>query len=229
MERIIIFSPHPDDETLGCGGTIAKNVKEGNRVFVVFMTDGRYALTEAGIMSYPDPLEMHEIRRLEAFKALGKLGVHTENMFFLDIEDKTLKRHKKEACDIVRKILKDINPSQIYFPQEMEYHVDHVVTNRIVKEAAKSLGCIMERYRYAIAWKHPFNLLMYTFGERAFYHFMSKVLNSQLICIDISNYISLKLDAIKEYKVTLLPLKLNKPFRLSHLSRFTEDKEKFFV
>jgi len=229
MKRIIVFSPHPDDETLSCGGTIAKNVKEGNQVFVVFMTDGRYALTEAGIMSYPDPLEMREIRRVEAFKALRKLGMRTENILFLDIEDKALKRHKKEAHDIVRKMLKDINPNQIYFPQEMEYHVDHVATNRIVKEAAKNLGLIPERYRYAIAWKYPFNLLMYTLGERAFYRFMSKILNSRLICIDISNYLPLKLDAIKEYKTTLLPFKLNKPFRFSHLSRFTENKEKFFA
>jgi LmbE family N-acetylglucosaminyl deacetylase len=229
MKSIIVFSPHPDDETLGCGGIIAKNVKEGNRVFIVFMTDGRYALTEAGIMSYLDPLEMREIRRAEAFKALRKLGIRAQDIFFLDIEDKALKNHKKEACDITRKILKDINPSQVYLPQEMEYHVDHVATNRIVKEVAKNSGIIAEKYRYAIAWKHPFNLMMYMLGDRAFYGFMSKILNSRLIYIDISNYLPLKLSAIEEYKVTLMPLKLNKPFRFSHLSRFTERKEKFFA
>ena len=54
--NVIIFSPHPDDETLGCGGTIAKKVKEGYQVKIVFMTDGRNAFSKIlKINSCPSP------------------------------------------------------------------------------------------------------------------------------------------------------------------------------
>jgi LmbE family N-acetylglucosaminyl deacetylase len=40
-KSILVFAPHPDDETLGCGGTIANRVREGHEVEIFFMTDGR--------------------------------------------------------------------------------------------------------------------------------------------------------------------------------------------
>jgi len=178
MKKIIVFSPHPDDETLGCGGVIAKNVKEGNRVFVVIITDGRYALTEARIMSFIGPLEMREIRRAEANKALEKLGLQTKDLVFLDFKDRDLKNHKKEVYDAVKKILRDTNPNEIYYPQEMEYHVDHQVANKIIKAVVKNSKLNVKKYRYAIAWKYPFNLMLHTMGERSFYGFMAKLLNS---------------------------------------------------
>jgi len=39
-ERILILAPHPDDETLGCGGTIQKALLQGKTVKVVFLTSG---------------------------------------------------------------------------------------------------------------------------------------------------------------------------------------------
>ena len=38
MKRILVIAPHPDDETLGCGGTILKNIKNGNQVHWLNMT-----------------------------------------------------------------------------------------------------------------------------------------------------------------------------------------------
>ena len=40
MKKILIIAPHPDDEILGCGGTIIKNVAEGNEVYVCIVTKG---------------------------------------------------------------------------------------------------------------------------------------------------------------------------------------------
>jgi hypothetical protein len=111
----------------------------------------------------------------------------------------------------------------------MEYHVDHQVANEIIKAVVKNSKLNVKKYRYAIAWKYPFNLMLHTMGERSFYGLMAKLLNSKLVCLNISDFISLKLSAIEEYKVTLMSLKLNKPFRFSNFSRFTKSVEKFFV
>ena len=40
MKNVMIISVHPDDETLGCGGTILKHISNGDNVSVVFVTDG---------------------------------------------------------------------------------------------------------------------------------------------------------------------------------------------
>jgi len=70
-KKIVVFAPHPDDETLGCGGTIAKRVREGYDILIIFMTCGRNALSELfGISSNPSPLELKEIRKEEAKRAI---------------------------------------------------------------------------------------------------------------------------------------------------------------
>ena len=72
----IVFSPHPDDETLGCGGTIAMKIKKGYNVSIVFMTDGRNALLEKfDIRSNPSPQKLKGIRKEEAKQATKILGV----------------------------------------------------------------------------------------------------------------------------------------------------------
>lgn len=49
MKRLLVFAPHPDDEILGCGGTIIKNIQQGNEVYVCVVTRGiRLILTLNG-------------------------------------------------------------------------------------------------------------------------------------------------------------------------------------
>ena len=40
MNRILVISPHPDDESIGCGGTLRKHITEGDSVWVIFLTSG---------------------------------------------------------------------------------------------------------------------------------------------------------------------------------------------
>jgi len=69
--RIIIFAPHPDDETLAWGGTIALNTRLGNEVHIVFMTDGRYSHKHTlGIDTYPTPDDVKRIRWKESWSGL---------------------------------------------------------------------------------------------------------------------------------------------------------------
>ena len=40
MKKIFVVAAHPDDEVLGCGGTLLKHINEGDKVYVLFVSDG---------------------------------------------------------------------------------------------------------------------------------------------------------------------------------------------
>ncbi|MCL0097771.1 PIG-L family deacetylase [Dehalococcoidia bacterium] len=134
MKRILtVFSPHPDDETLACGGTLAKKIMEKHAVYVIFMTDGRNShKTVFNIQENPTPEEVKVIRKNEAKEVAKILGVKLENLFFLDFEDGTLKDNIRKANAIVKKHLIKLNPTEIFIPNEYDMHKDHSLTNTIV-------------------------------------------------------------------------------------------------
>ena len=70
-KKVLVFAPHPDDETIGCGGSLALHIKAGDPVKVVFLTNGAKGDSSGEIAkeSYV------ELRKDEANKACAFLGV----------------------------------------------------------------------------------------------------------------------------------------------------------
>jgi len=218
-----VFAPHPDDETFGCGGTIAKKIKEGCEVIVVVMTNGRNALSKLfGIKSNPTPSELKEIRRKELEKAAKILGIKQENLLFLDFDDGALEKNELKAREKIIEILKENYPAEIYYPYEKDRHPDHQVTNRLVRSSIKSLDINVAGYRYSIYPK--------------FWHLdpiMDNILNffkHNMICVDISEFLPLKKAAIKEFKsqISLITSRQKKPI-IDKIERFLKNKETFYI
>ena len=95
-ERILILAPHPDDETLGCGGTIQKALLQGKTVKVVFLTSGDsfgndYEMTHTSKDS-PKGVTLGYLRQKEALEATAILGLAKENIIFLGYPDRGLER-----------------------------------------------------------------------------------------------------------------------------------------
>jgi len=230
-KRAVVFAPHPDDETLGCGGTIARRLSEGYDISVVFLTDGRHSLTEYGITSRPTPSEMSRIRIEDAIRALRILGLREKDLVSLDFEDKTLRKQERLVQERVVEILRDISPAEVFFPQENEYNVDHRITNMIVRKAIEALDLHPVEYQYIIAWSFPFYLLLHMMSESMFDQFTSRFPKRSLIRVDISKFLPLKEMAIREYKsqTTLLSRGQKRPaLKRSFLKRFLKTEEKFF-
>jgi LmbE family N-acetylglucosaminyl deacetylase len=128
----VIFAPHPDDETLGCGGTIIKKKQIGAEVKIIFMTDGSRSHKE--LM----PREvLKSIRASEALRAGHILGVSAQDMTFLEYGDGNLKQHQETAARDVIKLLHHYQPQQIFVPYHREWLRDHPETNQIVQSALK--------------------------------------------------------------------------------------------
>jgi LmbE family N-acetylglucosaminyl deacetylase len=91
--HLMVFAPHPDDETLGAGGLIERVLKAGGKVRVVFMTDGEgYSggVKKIDHISNPtakDYLEYGVLRRKEALKATATLGMPGRDVLFLGFPD----------------------------------------------------------------------------------------------------------------------------------------------
>jgi LmbE family N-acetylglucosaminyl deacetylase len=146
----IVFSPHPDDETLGCGGTIIKKRKAGADVCVVFMTDGRRS--HSHLVSVE---ELTAIRASEALKATRILGVEEDDVIFLEFEDHKLHENQNAAQDKVAEILWQKKPDEIFIPYYKETPSDHFSTNRIITSALRMYTRPTMVFEYPIwFWHH---------------------------------------------------------------------------
>jgi LmbE family N-acetylglucosaminyl deacetylase len=91
--RLMVFSPHPDDESLGAGGLIQRVLKAGGKVKVVFITSGDgfpEGVEDEDHISTPTAKDYRRYgveRREEALKATATLGMKERNVIFLGFPD----------------------------------------------------------------------------------------------------------------------------------------------
>lgn len=129
MSRVLVLSPHPDDETIGCGGTLLRHLEQGDNVRVVFLTSGEkggHGRSEA---------ETLRVREREAGKAARILRLH--NLEFWREPDGAL-RATVEAISRLRKTLSDFKPDTIYIPHDKEMHTDHRAAVRLLRRALRT-------------------------------------------------------------------------------------------
>ncbi|WP_016949034.1 PIG-L deacetylase family protein [Anabaena sp. PCC 7108] len=162
QKAAMVFSPHQDDETLGCGGMIARKREQGIPVVVTFLTDGRGS---HGL----DPHIQNQIiniRKQESLTALNILGVKPSEIHFLDKEDGTLKdlkiEEKQQLIFRICELLQRYQPGEVYVPHHKDCHRDHEVTYELVKEAISQSGITVELLEYPIwvFWRAPLFILL---------------------------------------------------------------------
>lgn len=150
---VLVFAPHPDDEVIACGGTIARLVDEGVRVRIVFATDGAMSHSAVlGIHHDPAPAELRLIRQGEARAAAKALGLAEDAVHFLDFPDTALAEHltafRGKLLDVLR-----VYPgvSEVYLPHEIrELNADHRLTGETVLACLAELDLAPAVYRYVV-------------------------------------------------------------------------------
>jgi len=149
-QSAIVFAPHPDDETLGCGGTIIRKKAAGADVKVVFLTDG--SRSHAALIAKS---ELRKIRRTEAIKAAQALGIGIEDVIFLEFEDGRLRECEGAVCDRIQPLLAKHSPAEVFIPYALEPPADHVAAYRAVMAAIRQEGITPTVYSYPIwYWQH---------------------------------------------------------------------------
>jgi N-acetylglucosamine malate deacetylase 1 len=180
MASILVFGPHPDDQELGMGGTIAKLVAQGHRVHLVDMTNGE-----------PTPFGSVETRAREAAAAARVLGVERT---LVGLKNREVV-HSVEARHLVAAVIRRHRPDWMFIPYPVDAHPDHVAVTRICEDARFDAK-LTKTDIPGEPW-HP---------KRIIYYFCTHLrLNFQpTFCIDVSDSIDAKLAAMKCYHSQLV-------------------------
>lgn len=123
-KSILIIAPHPDDDAIGCGGSIAQHIQAGNFVATAYMTSGQQRAQE---------------REQEAVEASKIMGTHT--LYFLRNTDGALTCDTTTIQQMVDLIIL-IKPDIVYAPHKRDGHRDHQTTYTIVESALARLTTI---------------------------------------------------------------------------------------
>ena len=118
--RVLVIGPHPDDQELGMGGTIAKLIKQGHNVLLLDMTNGE-----------PTPFGDPDTRAKEAENAAEILGVKRR---MIGLPNRFVE-HTIEARHAVAGVIREHQADIVFAPYFQDAHPDHIATTRIVEDA----------------------------------------------------------------------------------------------
>src|SRR5580692_3438947 len=120
MASILVIGPHPDDQELGMGGSIARLVMQRHRVHLIDMTNGE-----------PTPLGTPEKRARESVAAAKILGV---GRTLIGLPNREV-MHTVDARHKVAAVIRVHRPDWIFAPYPIDAHPDHVAVTRIAEDA----------------------------------------------------------------------------------------------
>lgn len=120
--RVLFLAPHPDDEVLGCAGTLKLLSSAGTNVTLIFVTNGEKLYGDA-----PDGIA--EVRRKEAVQSGDLLGCR--ETLFLNFPDGEVGRHSDEVLRRLAGIIHEGKPDAVFAPSPIDYHEDHIATSHI--------------------------------------------------------------------------------------------------
>jgi bacillithiol biosynthesis deacetylase BshB1 len=187
---ILAFGAHPDDVELGCGGTVAKEVSKGKKVGIIDLTRG-----ELGTRGSVD------LRDQESKLASNVLGLELrENLNF---KDGFFQNNESNQIEII-KVIRKYRPEIVLCNAEDDRHIDHPKAAELVSSACFLSGLrkikTTDNGKNQIEWR-PKNV----------YHYIQWKNSSPDFLVDISGFISIKLEAIKAYSSQFYDPNSNEP------------------
>jgi LmbE family N-acetylglucosaminyl deacetylase len=181
---VVVVAAHADDEALGCGGTIARHVADGDNVHVVFIADG----VSSRIASNGDD---HKQRQSAADCAHAILGI--EKAYYLALPDNRL--DSLALLDIVQPlevVLREIQPQVVYTHHHGDLNVDHRITQQAVMIACRPQPgfCVREIYTFEIMSSTEWATPNHNPFLPSYY-------------VDIGEYLESKLNALRAYQLEM--------------------------
>lgn len=184
MKKVIIISAHPDDETLGAGGTLLKHINEGDQINWLIVTDvfEEEGFSKERVLTRREEIE--KVSKMYGFSNVYKLGHPT-----MKLNDTIL----HELINQISKIFQELNPEIVYVMNRSDAHSDHRIVFDSVMSCTKS-------FRYPYIKK----VLMYEcLSETEFAPSLPENMFQPNYFVDISNYFTDKLKIMKVFSSEL--------------------------
>jgi len=126
---VVVIAAHPDDEMLGCGGSLARHVAQGDSVYPLFLADGVTSRDSAADSS---------LRNQSAIRAAQILGINTPR--FLDFPDNRLDTVPLlNVVQAIEQIINVLAPEIIYTHYGGDLNIDHCITHKAVMTACRPI------------------------------------------------------------------------------------------
>jgi LmbE family N-acetylglucosaminyl deacetylase len=121
-KEVLVLAPHPDDEALGCAGTVMLLNQKGVSSTIVFITNGEK------LYENPSPV-ISEKRREEGVRASEMLGCNEP--LFLNFPDGEIAHHIDKISHELYALIEEKKPDVIFSPSPIDYHADHIAASHI--------------------------------------------------------------------------------------------------
>lgn len=181
--KVLVVAPHPDDEVLGCGGTIAKHVANGDEVYVCVVTKGY------------EPLFAEEFvceGRRECQDADRILGVKETIMWeFPAVMIESVPRY--ELNDALVKLFQSLRPDTIYMPHRGDMQLDH----KVIVDAC--MVALRPKYEHFVKKIYAYETLSETGWD------IPNIANEFIPTMynDVSEFMEKKIDAMSKFQSQL--------------------------
>lgn len=149
--KVLVIAPHPDDETLGCGGVIALLAHQRSEFYIVFVTDG--GASHPRSIAWPRQ-RLTRRREAEATEALRRLGATHASRRFLRLSDAAMPEPNSAEWDAALSelagIIKNFQPDLALLPWRRDPHCDHRNSWQLTHAALRRIGARPVVLEYAI-------------------------------------------------------------------------------
>lgn len=132
MKKVLVIAPHMDDEILGCGGTIARHVKEGDQLFVSFLAHRIY--------NRQFNKEKNETEKKHASKAREVLGY--KELAFFELKDERFDISVQDIIILLEKYVNKVKPNIVYIPFMNDNNQDHRAVFNAARVVFKASSCL---------------------------------------------------------------------------------------
>ena len=177
MNKILVVAVHPDDETLGCGGTLLKHKANGDGIHLLICT----TIDESNSNYNKREKEIDEIKQAYSFNSVHNIRLKT-----MQVDEYPM----SELIGKISKVIKEIEPNIIYLPFKGDVHSDH----RKIFEAS---------YSCTKSFRYPFInriLMMEILSETEFAPSTKEDSFIPNVFVDISEYIDKKIEIMRFFE-----------------------------
>jgi len=184
--NVLVIAAHPDDEVLGCGGTMARLAAEGAAVSVLILANGLTSRPDFDPIRDRAALEIHHERARRAGQLLG-----AREVVLAGLPDQMLDtRPRLEITQLIEREIARVRPEVVFTQHGGDLNLDHVITYRATLAATRPMpgGAVRRLYAYEVP----------SSTEWAFQKFEPQFRPS--VFFDIGAQLEAKLAAMKVYE-----------------------------